>query len=138
MMNPIREFLEASNLHGLVHISKAETRWGKVLWSISVFVSFAISAILINNAFSNWSAQPVSSVISTHPIKGLKFPNVTVCPPRGSNTALNYDLVRAKNITLTEKDRNSFFLVRSRNHLREFACRIRHFRGRQSTIGEQN
>ena len=96
-MNPIREFLEASNLHGLVYISKAESNWGKVLWAVSVLVSFCLAAILIRNSFSDWSAHPVSSVISTHPIKNLKFPNVTVCPPKGTNTALNYDLTRLNN-----------------------------------------
>ena len=91
-MNPFREFLEASNLHGLVHISKAQSKWGKVLWSASVFVSFSLAGILINNSFEEWSARPISSVISTQTIKNLRFPNVTVCPPKGTNTALNYDL----------------------------------------------
>ena len=93
-MNPLREFLEASNLHGLVHISNAESKWGRVLWTISVFVSFACASILINESFKGWSVKPVSSVISTYPIKDLKFPNVTVCPPKGTNTALNYDLTK--------------------------------------------
>ena len=76
LISPVREFLEASTLHGLVYISKAESIWGKILWSISVLVSFSLSGILINNSFADWSAHPVSSVISTHPIKGLKFPEV--------------------------------------------------------------
>ena len=93
-MSPFREFLEASNLHGLVHISKAESMWGKILWTISVIASFTIASIQINSSFSQWSNQPISSLITTHPIKALKFPNVTVCPPKGTNTALNYDLTR--------------------------------------------
>ena len=96
-MNPIREFLEASNLHGLVHISKAESMWGKVLWIFSVVISFSAAGFLINNSFKGWRDQPVSSVISTHPIKDLKFPNVTVCPPKSTNTALNYDLFNLEN-----------------------------------------
>ena len=93
-MSPFREFLETSNLHGLVHISKAESMWGRILWTISVIASFTIASIQINSSFSQWSNQPISSLITTHPIKALKFPNVTVCPPKGTNTALNYDLTR--------------------------------------------
>ena len=96
-MSPFKDFLEASNLHGLAHISKAESMWGKVLWTISVIASFTIASIQINSSFSQWSNQPISSVITTHPIKGLKFQNVTVCPPKGTNTALNYDLMRLNN-----------------------------------------
>ena len=44
LMNLMREFLEASNIHGLVHISKAESKWGKVLWTISVLASFCLAA----------------------------------------------------------------------------------------------
>ena len=95
-VGPVREFLETSTLHGLVYISKAETIWGKILWSISVLVSFSLAGLLIQQSFADWSAHPVSSVISTHPIENLKFPNVTVCPPKGTNTALNYDLVKLK------------------------------------------
>ena len=62
LISPVREFLEASTLHGLVYISKAESLWGKILWSISVIVSFSLAGILINNSFADWSAHPVSSV----------------------------------------------------------------------------
>ena len=96
-MNPFREFLEASNLHGFVYISKAESKWGKVLWTFSIIASFTLAGILINKSFEDWSARPISSVISTHPIESLQFPNVTVCPPKGTNTALNYDLTRLNN-----------------------------------------
>ena len=102
---PIREFLEVSNLHGLSHISKAKSTWGKILWAISVVVSFSLAAILINNSFRDWSDHPFSSVISTYSIKSLKFPNVTVCPPKGTNTALNHDLVNLKtSFTSSEKE----------------------------------
>ena len=37
----------------------------------------------------------------------LDFPTVTVCPPKGSHTALNYDLIKADNNSLTDEDRKS-------------------------------
>ena len=92
-----REFLETSTIHGLVYISKAESIWGKLLWIISVIVSFTLAVVLINTSFVDWADQPISSVISTHEIKSLRFPSVTVCPPKGTNTALNYDLMRLNN-----------------------------------------
>ena len=105
LTSPVREFLEASSIHGLAYISKAESLWGKILWSISVIVSFSLAGILINNARTGWSAQPVSSVISTYPIRDLRFPNVTICPPQSTNTALNYDLFKLKNsFSPLEKD----------------------------------
>ena len=71
------------------------------------FCSFGSKMTGINNSYTNWEASPIATSISTHPISELDFPTITVCPPEGSNTALNYDLVRARNITLTEKDRDS-------------------------------
>ena len=58
-------------------------------------------------SYVDWQASPIATSISTHPISELDFPTVTVCPPEGSNTALNYDLARARNITLTKRDRES-------------------------------
>ena len=44
------------------------------------------------------------ALVKTPPISKAKFPSVTVCPPKHSHTGLNYDLVRAENITLSEDD----------------------------------
>ena len=44
---------------------------------------------------------------TTRPIGTLDFPVVTVCPPWGSNTAFNYDLIKADNQSLTEQNREN-------------------------------
>ena len=44
------------------------------------------------------------TTITTHPINELDFPTVTVCPPKGSNTALNFDLMRLRNRTFSFDD----------------------------------
>ena len=49
----------------------------------------------------------MATSISTHGIADLDFPTVTVCPPKGSHTALNYDLMRADNNSLTIQDREN-------------------------------
>ena len=65
-----------------------------------------MAGYLINNSYCDWHDSPISTTITTHPIDGLEFPTVTVCPPRGSNTALNYDLMKADKDSLTEEDRD--------------------------------
>ena len=47
----------------------------------------------------------MSTKITTHPITELEFPTVTVCPPRGSNTALNHLLEKVKDVNFTKEER---------------------------------
>ena len=47
----------------------------------------------------------MSTTISTHPITELEFPTVTVCPPRGSNTALNHLLEKVKDVNFTAEEK---------------------------------
>ena len=60
---------------------------------------------LINNSFTDWANSPISTTVSTHPIDELPFPAVTVCPPEGANTGLNYDLMKADEGSLTLENR---------------------------------
>ena len=60
---------------------------------------------MITNSYQEWQESPVSTTITTHPINEVEFPAVTVCPPRGSNTALNEALEKANNINFTEEKR---------------------------------
>ena len=55
-----------------------------------------MASYLINSSYVDWSNSPVSTSISTVPIEDLPFPKVTVCPVKGANTALNYDLMKIK------------------------------------------
>ena len=63
--------------------------------------------MLINDSYIDWQESPIATSISTLPLDGLDFPKVTVCPPKSSHTALNYDLMRLHNDSLTEEDRES-------------------------------
>ena len=56
---------------------------------------------MITNSYNEWQTSPVSTTITTHPISELKFPTVTVCPPRGTNTALNFVLEKMKRENFT-------------------------------------
>ena len=101
----IHEFLEGSTIHGLVHISTAKSRAARVAWVVIVVASFAFAIREITNAFQEWQESPVSTTITTHPITELEFPAVTVCPPRGSNTAVNHLLEKVKHVNFTEEER---------------------------------
>ena len=96
-MDLLWEFLGSSTIHGLAHISDSKSRVGKVIWTFIVIIAFLSAGYLINSSYEDWNQSPVTTSISTPPINQLKFPMVTVCPAKGSNTALNYDLARLKN-----------------------------------------
>ena len=49
----------------------------------------------------------MATSITTRPINGLDFPIMTICPPKGSNTALYHDLVSVGNGSLSEKERRA-------------------------------
>ena len=98
-MSISREFLESSTIHGLSYISISESKISKLCWFVSVFSGFCIAGYLINSSYVEWDESPVSTVISTHPISKLTFPEMTVCPPHGSNTILNYDLIKANKLS---------------------------------------
>ena len=94
-MDVIREFLATSTIHGLSRIGSSQSKAFKFLWSVIVVAGFVGAGFLIQSSVSDWGDSPIATSVATHRIAGLEFPNVTVCPPNGSNTALNYDLVHA-------------------------------------------
>lgn len=93
-MEILREFLETSTIHGLSRINGSKSVVVKVLWILAVIYGFFTSGLLIHQSYQRWGNSPIASTISTHPISSLSFPEVIVCPPKGSNTALNHDLVK--------------------------------------------
>ena len=101
----IQEFLESSTIHGLVHISTAKSRTARVLWATIVVACFASAILMITDSYKDWQESPVSTTITTHPINELEFPEVTVCPPRESNTLVNQALRKVKNTNLTKVER---------------------------------
>ena len=82
----------------------------KAGWSLLVLLSISSAGYLIHNSFANWSKSPIATTVSTHPIEELPFPTVTLCPPKGANTALNYDIMQAEEGSLTLRDREEIKL----------------------------
>mgnify|MGYP002213879041 CR=1 FL=1 len=107
----LQEFLENSTIHGLVHISTAKSKAARVVWVAIVVACFAFAIHMIVDSYKEWQESPVSTTITTHPITELEFPTVTVCPPRGSNTALNHLLEKVKDVNFTQDERNELLNI---------------------------
>ena len=95
-MEILREFLESSTIHGLAHISTSRSKRAKLAWFLGVLASFSIAIFLIWKTTKEIQDDPFSTAITTHPIGELDFPMVTICPPKGTNTAINNGLMKAK------------------------------------------
>ena len=64
-----REFLESSTIHGLVHISTAKSKAARAAWVTIVVACFATATYMITGSYKEWQESPVSTTITTHPIK---------------------------------------------------------------------
>ena len=107
----VREFLESSTIHGLAHISTAKSRAARAAWVVIVVACFASAIHIITSSYKEWQESPVSTTITTHPITELEFPTVTVCPPRGSNTALNHLMEMVKDVNFTQEERKELLEI---------------------------
>ena len=94
----VREFLESSTIHGLAHISTAKTLIARTLWIIIVITSFCVGVSLIVKSYESWEKSSFTTTVDTQPISEVYFPEITVCPPMGTNTALNLDLLAAQQV----------------------------------------
>merc|ERR1719150_1569621 len=105
LLATFREFLESSTIHGLVHISTAKSKAARAVWVAIVVACFATAIHMITSSYKEWQESPVSTTITTHPITDLQFPDVTVCPPWESNTAVNHLLEMLKGVNFTDEMR---------------------------------
>ena len=88
-----------------------QAKIAKCLWFFVVCLGFVGAGVLMGKSYLEWHENPVATSISTLSISDLQFPNVNICPPKGSNTALNYDLIQVDGNVLTEqqKEKNQQF-----------------------------
>ena len=104
-MGSFKTFLESSTIHGLGYIATTG-RYVKLFWVLVVLSGFIGAGVLIYQSFNDWAENPVTTTIETRPITEMKFPKVTVCPPKNTYTDLNYDLMMTENMTLDSKIRS--------------------------------
>ena len=97
-MESFKQFLESASINGLNHIYSTR-RWTRILWITVLTLGFVASSLLIWESFETWEDNPVRTTTKTVPMKEIKFPKLTVCPPKNTFTDLNYDLMLAENVT---------------------------------------
>ena len=82
--------------------------------------SFLTAGYLINDVYASWGESPTISSVKTFPIAELKFPDITVCPPKHTYTSLGYDLKKINRLTFGAEERNRLQnLAVSEIHLHE-------------------
>ena len=99
-MEGVSKLLESSTIHGFAHISTAK-KYARLFWILVVVTGFLGASLLIKESFDSWSESPVETAIETLQISDIKFPKLTVCPPRNTFTDLDYDLMITENVTMT-------------------------------------
>ena len=107
-MKGVKTFLESSTIHGLAHISTTR-KYSRLFWILAVLGGFSTAIYLIYKSFESWHDSPYTTTIETLSISEIKLPKVTVCPPKNTYTDLNYDLMRADNVVLTDEIRDELF-----------------------------
>ena len=95
MNEVLKQFLESSTIHGLHYISSTRSII-RLTWILIIVGGFSFAAFLIYESFDNWSENPITTTIETLPITEITLPKVTVCPPKGTYTNLNYDFETLK------------------------------------------
>ena len=107
-MKGVGTFFESSTIHGLTYIATTR-KYVRMFWILVVIVGFVGASLIIKESFVSWSESPVKTTIETLPISDIKFPKITVCPPKDTFTDLNYDLMITENITLSDEMRDDMF-----------------------------
>ena len=113
-MEELRLFLETSTIHGLGWIASSK-RYLRLGWILVVIGGFSAAGYMIYSSFNNWRKNPVVTTIETLPISEITFPNVTVCPPRGTTTNFNFDIQQSEKMNID---------VDTRKNLIEFAIDV--------------
>lgn len=130
MTELVKEYLETSTIHGMVHISTSH-RYFRLFWLVVVAGGFLTAGHLISKNIKEWNQHPVITAMETLDISQMTFPNVTICPPRNKFTSLNYDIsmIDRGQISLSSEIKENLT-----KHVTEVA--FREFRLQVKTISE--
>ena len=107
-MESFKQFLETASINGLNHISSTRG-CTRLFWITLLAMGFVVSSVLIWESFVTWADNPVRTTTRTLPMKEIRFPKLTVCPPKNTFTDLNYDLMLTENVTLTKETKNELY-----------------------------
>ena len=107
-MENFKQFLETASINGLNHISSTRNLT-RLFWILVVAMGFIVASFLTWESFQSWADNPVRTTTKTLPMTEIKFPKVTVCPPKNTLTDLNYDLMIAENALLTNETKKELY-----------------------------
>ena len=107
-MKNFKLFLETASINGLNHISSTRNLT-RLFWILVVAMGFIVASFLTWESFQSWADNPVRTTTRTVPMSEIKFPKVTVCPPRNTYTDLNYDLMITENVTLSNDQKDELY-----------------------------
>ena len=107
-MEKVRAYLESGSINGLNHIV-ATKKWDRLFWILVVNMGFIISTFLLVEMYISWADNPIRTDVDTLPMSEVRFPKVTVCPPKDTFTDLNYDIKRAEERNLTFEEREELY-----------------------------
>ena len=65
----IRDFLESSTIHGLVHISTGKNVFIRCIWGMIVIACFSCGLYMIESAVESWVDNPVVTSVDTKAIE---------------------------------------------------------------------
>ena len=108
-MDGLKDFLQSSTIHGLFYIGSSKSKAVQIFWILAVSCGFILGLFMIYNAFSSWEESPVISTARTKPIAHARFPRVVVCPPEGTNTILNYDILNSSNMNIDPRKKLNIY-----------------------------
>ena len=103
-MEHLKDFLDASTIHGLAWISSTR-RLFRLFWILIVIAGFSVAGYLIYESFYNWKQSPISTTVETVSISKITFPNVTVCPPKNLFLNLNYDIMQSDKVKFDKEEK---------------------------------
>ena len=107
-MESFKQFLDTASINGLNHIASTR-KWTRLFWINLVTLGFVVSTFLIWESFQSWTDNPVRTTTKTVPMTEIKFPKLTVCPPKDTFTDLNYDLMLTEHVTITKDKRDELY-----------------------------
>ena len=107
-MEGVRKFLETTTIHGLSYIATTR-KYARVFWLLVVIGGFTCASYLIYESFQSWAVSPIKTTLETLPMSDIRFPKLTVCPPKNTFTDLNFDMMLAEKYNFTDKMREELF-----------------------------